>query len=118
MPIPYSRMLPGPRLKVDLHVGAFAECVLTFLVCFGILWVVTRGPNNPVVKVAMIALITVTLVVSGSNYTGPAMNPANVSFLFPFFNLSYHITTSIILHFYSTFELEFHSVLACSRLQV
>lgn len=79
MPVPYNQMLPGPRLKVDMHIGGFAECVLTFLVCFGILWIVTRGPNNPVFKVAMISLTTVTLVISGSKYTGPAMNPANVS---------------------------------------
>jgi len=77
MPVPYNQMLPGPRLKVDMHIGGFAECVLTFLVCFGILWIVTRGPNNPVFKVAMISLTTVTLVISGSKYTGPAMNPAN-----------------------------------------
>ncbi|KAJ9695693.1 hypothetical protein PVL29_010926 [Vitis rotundifolia] len=79
MPTQYKHMLGGPSLKVDLHTGAIAEGVLTFTISFLVLLVVLKGPNSPVLKTWLLAMATVTLVVSGSAYTGPSMNPANVS---------------------------------------
>ncbi|KAJ4961004.1 hypothetical protein NE237_020914 [Protea cynaroides] len=77
MPPEYKHMLGGPSLKVDLHTGAIAEGVLTFIISFAVLCIVVRGPSNPLLKVWMIAMSTVALVVAGSSYTGPSMNPAN-----------------------------------------
>ncbi|KAL0904388.1 hypothetical protein M5K25_026486 [Dendrobium thyrsiflorum] len=78
MPSQYKHMLGGPSVKVDLHTAAIAEGLLTFLISFAVLWIVIKGPRSMVVKSLMVAVTTVTLVVSGSGYTGPAMNPANV----------------------------------------
>ncbi|PKU78657.1 aquaporin SIP1-1 isoform X1 [Dendrobium catenatum] len=77
MPSQYKHMLGGPSVKVDLHTAAIAEGLLTFLISFAVLWIVIKGPRSMVVKSLMLAVTTVTLVVSGSGYTGPAMNPAN-----------------------------------------
>ncbi|KAL0452882.1 UNVERIFIED_CONTAM: Aquaporin SIP1-1 [Sesamum latifolium] len=77
MPMQYKHMLGGPSLKVDLHTGAIAEGVLTFIITFAVLLIVLRGPRNPLVKNWLLAMSTVTLVVAGSSYTGPSMNPAN-----------------------------------------
>ncbi|XP_061357762.1 aquaporin SIP1-1-like [Gastrolobium bilobum] len=77
MPTKYKHMLKGPSLKVDLHKGAIAEGVLTFTLNLVILFVMLRGPKNPLLKVYLIALATVALVIPGSGYTGPSMNPAN-----------------------------------------
>ncbi|RVX09755.1 Aquaporin SIP1-2 [Vitis vinifera] len=79
MPTQYKHMLGGPSLKVDLHTGAIAEGILTFTISFLVLLVVLKGPKSPVLKTWLLAMATVTLVVSGSAYTGPSMNPANVS---------------------------------------
>jgi aquaporin SIP len=79
MPKQYKHMLGGPSLKVDLHTGAIAEGVLTFLISFAVLLIVLRGPRNPIFKTWLLAMATVTLIVAGSGYTGPSMNPANVS---------------------------------------
>lgn len=77
MPSQYKHMLEGPSLKVDLHTGAIAEGVLTFLITFLVLLIVLRGPQSSFVKTWMLAAVTVALVVAGSSYTGPSMNPAN-----------------------------------------
>ncbi|KAI3437106.1 uncharacterized protein J3R85_005852 [Psidium guajava] len=77
MPSQYKHMLEGPSLKVDLHTGAIAEGVLTFLITFLVLLIVLRGPRSSFVKTWMLAAVTVALVVAGSSYTGPSMNPAN-----------------------------------------
>ncbi|XP_043696233.1 aquaporin SIP1-2-like [Telopea speciosissima] len=77
MPPEYKHMLGGPSLKVDLHTGAIAEGVLTFIISFAVLYIVFKGPNNPLLKVSMLATSTVALIVAGSSYTGPSMNPAN-----------------------------------------
>ncbi|KAL2529836.1 Aquaporin SIP1-1 [Forsythia ovata] len=77
MPVQYKHMLEGPSLKVDLHTGAIAEGVLTFTITFAVLYIVLRGPSNILVKNWLLAMSTVALVVAGSSYTGPSMNPAN-----------------------------------------
>ncbi|URD84433.1 hypothetical protein MUK42_27779 [Musa troglodytarum] len=76
MPPQYKRMLGGPSLKVDLHTGAVAEGVLTFIITLAVLWIII-SPRSPVVKTWMVAVSTVAMVVAGAGYTGPAMNPAN-----------------------------------------
>ncbi|CAI9777099.1 unnamed protein product [Fraxinus pennsylvanica] len=77
MPVQYKHMLEGPSLKVDLHTGAIAEGILTFAITFAVLYIVLRGPRNLIVKNWLLAMSTVALVVAGSSYTGPSMNPAN-----------------------------------------
>ncbi|XP_058212322.1 aquaporin SIP1-2 isoform X1 [Rhododendron vialii] len=77
MPMQYKHMLGGPSLKVDLHTGALAEGVLTFLITFAVLFIVLKGPRSPLLKTWLISISTVVMVVTGSSYTGPSMNPAN-----------------------------------------
>ncbi|XP_062113681.1 aquaporin SIP1-2 [Humulus lupulus] len=77
MPEDYKHMLGGPSLKVDLHTGAIAEGVLTFLITFAVLIIILKGPRNSIFKTWLLAVATVTMVVAGSSYTGPSMNPAN-----------------------------------------
>ena len=75
-------MLGGPSVKVDLHTGAIAEGVLTFIMSFLVLFIVLKGPKSPLMKNWMLAMSIVTMVVTGSSYTGPSMNPANVSIMY------------------------------------
>lgn len=79
MPKKYKHMLGGPKLKVPLETGVVAEAVLTFAITLIVLWAILRGPRNPVVKTFIIIGATIALVMAGGAYTGPAMNPANVS---------------------------------------
>lgn len=73
----YKHMIRGPSLKVDLHTGAAAELVLTFVITFAVLCIFLKGPRNDLMKIWLLAMSTVTLVMAGSAYTGPSMNPAN-----------------------------------------
>ena len=84
MPEQYKHMIVGPSLKVDTHTGAIAEGVLTFVITFAVLLIILRGPQNAIFKTWLLAIATVALVMSGTAYTGPSMNPANVSCLFHF----------------------------------
>ncbi|XP_027359148.1 aquaporin SIP1-2-like [Abrus precatorius] len=76
MPPQYRHMIGGPSLKVDLHTGAVAEGVLTFIITFVVLLIILRGPRSELVKTWLMAMSIVTLIIAGSAYTGPAMNPA------------------------------------------
>ena len=86
MPAQYKHMLGGPSLKVDPHTGAVAELVLTFVITLAVLWIIVKGPRNPIIKTWMISICTLCLVLTGAAYTGPSMNPANVSFFLSFFS--------------------------------
>ncbi|KAL5154488.1 Aquaporin SIP1-1 [Glycine soja] len=77
IPAKYRHMIGGPSLKVDLHTGAVAEGVLTFVITFAVLLIFLRGPRSDLLKTWLLATATVVLVMVGSAYTGPAMNPAN-----------------------------------------
>uniref|UniRef100_A0A5B6Z0Y7 Putative aquaporin protein AQU20 n=2 Tax=Davidia involucrata TaxID=16924 RepID=A0A5B6Z0Y7_DAVIN len=77
MPMQYKHMLGGPSLKVDVHTGAIAEGVLTFTITFIVLLILLRGPSSELLKTWLLAMATVALIVAGSSYTGPSMNPAN-----------------------------------------
>lgn len=84
MPPKFKHMVGGPSLKVDVHTGAMAEGVLTFVISFLVLWIILRGPRNLLIKTFLLATCTIGLVIAGSGYTGPSMNPANVGTLFLF----------------------------------
>lgn len=84
-------MLGGPSLKVDVHTGAIAEGVLTFIISFAVLYIILRGPKSNILKTWLLAMSTVTLVVAGGAYTGPSMNPANVSQFYPSLQLLHSI---------------------------
>lgn len=71
-------MVMGPSLKVDLHTGAIAEGVLTFVITFLVLCIILRGPQNALLKNWLLAMTTVVIVFAGAGYTGPSMNPAIV----------------------------------------
>ncbi|XP_022719981.1 aquaporin SIP1-2-like [Durio zibethinus] len=73
----YKHMIGGPSLKVDTHTGAIAEGVLTFIITFCVLLIILRGPQSTIFKTWLLAIATVALVMSGTAYTGPSMNPAN-----------------------------------------
>ena len=77
IPAQYKHTLKGPYLKVDLHTGAMAEGALTFALNLARLFVMLKGPRNPLLKVYLLAVATVSLLIPGSGYTGPSMNPAN-----------------------------------------
>ncbi|WMV52902.1 hypothetical protein MTR67_046287 [Solanum verrucosum] len=77
IPTQYKHMLGGPSLKVDLHNGAIAEGILTFVMTFLVFIIVLKGPKSALLKNWLLAMSTVTMVVAGSKYTGPSMNPAN-----------------------------------------
>lgn len=74
-------------MKVDAHTGALMEGFLTFMISLAVLWIILRGPKNYIVKTVLISISTVTVIVLGSSYTGPSMNPANVSSFFCFFDM-------------------------------
>lgn len=82
MPSEYKHMLGGPSIKVDLHTAAMAEGLLTFLITLAVLIIILKIPGGMLVKTWLLAMATVTLVVLGSSYTGPSMNPINVSIFF------------------------------------
>ncbi|ESW33765.1 hypothetical protein PHAVU_001G097000 [Phaseolus vulgaris] len=77
IPEKYRHMIGGPSLKVDLHTGAVVEGVLTFFITFIVLFIFLKGPRSDLLKTWFLATATVVLVMVGSAYTGPAMNPAN-----------------------------------------
>ncbi|KAM5580622.1 aquaporin SIP1-1-like [Rosa sericea] len=77
MPDKFKHFVKGPSLKVDVKSGAVAEGLFTFSLCFALLWIILRGPKNPIVQIWLLSVATVGLVVAGSGFTGPSMNPAN-----------------------------------------
>ncbi|KAL5988104.1 hypothetical protein ACLOJK_035867 [Asimina triloba] len=74
----YKHMVAGPSLKVDMHTGAIAEGVLTFVMSFIALLVIQKGPESLVVKSWMLSISTVAVIIAGSSFTGPSMNPVNL----------------------------------------
>ncbi|KAB2075666.1 hypothetical protein E1A91_A07G246800v1 [Gossypium mustelinum] len=77
LPREYKETIKGPSLKVDMQTGFLAEGLLTFGLCLALLVILVRGPNNPLLKLLLMAISTVGFVGRGANYTGPSMNPAN-----------------------------------------
>lgn len=79
IPEKYKHTIAGPSLQVDVHTGAIAETLLSFGITFAVMLIILRGPRMLLAKTFLLAITTVSLVVAGSKYTGPAMNPAIVS---------------------------------------
>ncbi|KAG0471902.1 hypothetical protein HPP92_016448 [Vanilla planifolia] len=77
MPTQYKHTLIGPAVKVDQNTAAVAEGALTFLITFAAMWIMIKGPRSSFAKALLLAISTVTMIVTGSGYTGPSMNPAN-----------------------------------------
>ncbi|TYI08278.1 hypothetical protein ES332_A10G288700v1 [Gossypium tomentosum] len=77
LPRKYKETIKGPSLKVDMQTGFLAEGLLTFGLCLALLVILLRGPNNPLLRLLLMAISTVGFVGRGANYTGPSMNPAN-----------------------------------------
>ncbi|PWA34349.1 major intrinsic protein, Aquaporin-like protein [Artemisia annua] len=77
MPLEYKHMLEGPTLKVDLHTGAIAEGVSTFLITIVVLIIIIKGPKSFFMKNWMLSVALMAVIIPGSSYTGPSMNPAN-----------------------------------------
>nr|KAJ0201608.1 hypothetical protein LSAT_V11C600339000 [Lactuca sativa] len=78
MPLEYKHLLEGPTLKVDLHAGAIGEGVLTFVITFVVLLIIIKGPNSLFLNNWMLSMATMVVILVGSSYTGPSMNPVNV----------------------------------------
>ncbi|EEF37542.1 aquaporin sip2.1, putative [Ricinus communis] len=78
MPRKYKHLLKGPSLKVDLHTGAIAEGVLSFMLCLAFLSLMSKGPKNSMLKLWLLACVITGLAACGAKYTGPSLNPANV----------------------------------------
>ncbi|GKV13531.1 hypothetical protein SLEP1_g24527 [Rubroshorea leprosula] len=70
IPVQYRDIVGGPSLKVDVHTGAFAEGLLTFLITFACLSIIVKGPRNVILQAWLLALVMVVLVMSGIDYTG------------------------------------------------
>lgn len=79
MPAEYKHMIEGPALKVDTHTGAIAEGILTFVITFAVLFIILKGPKNWFFRTLMLTISTMVVIVAGASYTGPSMNPVNVS---------------------------------------
>ncbi|PKA52672.1 Aquaporin SIP1-2 [Apostasia shenzhenica] len=77
LPPQYKHLLSGPSVKVDLNMAATSEGVLTFFITFAVLWIFIRGPKSSIIQTLMLAVSTVGLMVAGSGYSGPSMNPVN-----------------------------------------
>eukprot|EP00249_Psilotum_nudum_P007659 c20727_g1_i1 orf=1-420(-) len=77
VPLSYRHVMGGPRLKVDLYVGILAELVLSFTLIFVILMAILKGPKSVFWRNWIIIFSTVAVLLLGSGYTGPSLNPAN-----------------------------------------
>ncbi|KAJ1389318.1 Major intrinsic protein [Sesbania bispinosa] len=75
----FSMALRFPAQALGAVGGALAimeKGVLTFVITFAVLFIMLRGPRSEMVKTWMMAMSTVPLIIAGSTYTGPSMNPA------------------------------------------
>ncbi|XP_047938976.1 aquaporin SIP1-1-like [Salvia hispanica] len=102
MPVKYKHMLGGPSLKVDTNTGATAEGVLTFIMTLAVLFIIFKGPRSVIVKNWMLAMSTVSLVVAGTTYTGPSMNPAN-AFGWAYVNNAHNTWEHFLVYWISPF---------------
>ncbi|KAK8959243.1 Aquaporin SIP1-1 [Platanthera guangdongensis] len=49
----------APSLKVDLHSGAMAEGVLTFVIMFAVLWIMIKSLRSSIIKTLILVVATV-----------------------------------------------------------
>lgn len=81
VPPEFKHMVGGPTLQVDPFKGVLVEGILTYMLIMVSLMTMLRGPKNPRARQLISVVATVMLVILGGAYTGPSMNPTNVSFL-------------------------------------
>lgn len=77
VPEVYRPMMRGPCLRVDPHIGAMVEGVLTFAAVFIVLAANLKGPKSGIRRTWITSISRVSLSILGAEYTGPAINPAN-----------------------------------------
>lgn len=77
VPPSYKHLLRGPELMMDFNKGILAEMVLTFVMTFAVLFAILKGPRSRFLKNWIIILATIAVVLLGSGYTGPSLNPAH-----------------------------------------
>ncbi|CDP14344.1 unnamed protein product [Coffea canephora] len=68
----------GPRLNVDIHLGALTEGILTFFIVIVSLGLARKIPGSFYTKTWISSLAKLTLHILGSDLTGGCMNPASV----------------------------------------
>jgi len=101
-PEKYKHMFSGPSLQVDVHTGAIAEAVLSFGITFAVLLIILKGPRRLLAKTFLLSLATITFVVAGSKYTGPAMNPA-IAFGWAYLNSAHNTWDHFYVYWISSF---------------
>jgi len=69
----------GPLLKVDLITGMAVEGVLTFIIVMVSDCELKRTQKFFFLRTWIMSIIKLSLSIVGTNFTGPAMNPATVS---------------------------------------
>ena len=85
-------------MKVDYKTGILAELILSFLITFSILLVILKGPKSKFIKNWLIIFATIAVFTLGSGYTGPSLNPANVSHLVYCYSFLSHAKDDLTLH--------------------
>jgi aquaporin SIP len=81
VPPDYRHMVGGPTLQVDPFKGILVEGILTYMLMLVSLMTMLRGQCNPRAKQLISVVSTVMLIILGGAYTGPSMNPTNVSLI-------------------------------------
>ncbi|CAN8255906.1 unnamed protein product [Cochlearia groenlandica] len=76
IPEKYKAMIGMPSLKVDAHIGAISEVILSFCVTFLAMLIVLKGPRKLLARTFLLAITTVSVFIIGSKFTTPFMNPA------------------------------------------
>ena len=79
VPPDYKHMVGGPTLQVDPFKGILVEGILTYMLTLVSLMTIIKGPCNPRAKQLISIISLVMLIILGGAYTGPSMNPTNVS---------------------------------------
>ncbi|XP_050204831.1 aquaporin SIP1-1-like [Mercurialis annua] len=79
MPVKYKHMVKGLSLNVELQTGAMIGVIFSFLYCFSLIFVLTKGPKNLLVKLWLLACarVSIGIVVNSVKQTGIIMNPAS-----------------------------------------
>ncbi|KFK37844.1 hypothetical protein AALP_AA3G036400 [Arabis alpina] len=102
IPEKYKHMIAGPSLLVDVHTGAIAEMLLSFGITFAVMLIILRGPRMLLAKTFLLSITTISLLVAGSKYTGPAMNPA-IAFGWAYMSSSHNTWDHFYVYWISSF---------------
>uniref|UniRef100_A0A1J3K4H9 Putative aquaporin SIP1-2 n=1 Tax=Noccaea caerulescens TaxID=107243 RepID=A0A1J3K4H9_NOCCA len=103
IPEKYKTMIGGASvLKVDAHIGAIAEVILSFCITFLVLLIILRGPRKLLAKTFLLAIATVSVFIVGSNVTRPFMNPA-LAFGWAYIHKSHNTWDHFYVYWISSF---------------